>query len=328
MHELNHFNQKCKTKKLNQKTAGELLFFQLLKDIFLIFNLKYNPVILYQLTKLMIIPFMLFVLVFYSSLGRRLVRDRNISINSLLSFIIIIIGLCIFIYNNPDVTFVPGLLFAFLSILFSFILVLNKIDILETNKLLNSQQIELYLLNNDNLNNKSLIIFERSSIFPRIIISLIFGIIFDLPKMFSNNHFSLINQKYYQDVNGDLNNVLKDFLLAISFNAYSVIYLFIEKYRSPSNTSCLSTLLLFIDLFAQPFIVIYIAYSIYPKLSVFVFCIGYILYCIFEIKCLVIEMKDRILNEEQNNQEEQLNINNEDDSIFPDELNNVEIRNE
>lgn len=327
------FQPEVQDKKVKPKDCWRIAFFQLLKDIFLIFNLKYNPVILYQLTKLMIIPFMLYVLVFYSSLGRRLVRDRNISINSLLSFIIIIIGLCIFIYNNPDVTFVPGLLFAFLSILFSFILVLNKIDILETNKLLNSQQIELYLLNNDNLNNKSLIIFERSSIFPRIIISLIFGIIFDLPKMFSNNHFSLINQKYYQDVNGDLNDVLKDFLLAISFNSYSVIYLFIEKYRSPSNTSCLSTLLLFIDLFAQPFIVIYIAYSIYPKypntkLSVFVFCIGYILYCIFEIKCLVIEMKDRILNEEQNNQEEQLDINNEDDSIFPDELNNVEIRNE
>lgn len=151
--------------------------------------------------------------------------------------------------------------------------------------------------------------------------------------MFSNNHFSLINQKYYQDVNGDLNDVLKDFLLAISFNAYAVIYLFIEKYRSPSYTSCLSTLLLFIDLLAQPFIIIYIAYNIYPKypstkLSVFVFCIGYILYCIFEIKCLVIEMKDRNLNDEQNNQEEQLDINNEDDSIFPDELNNVEIRNE
>lgn len=252
-------------------------FTESISQIFLILNLKYNTVILFQISKLMMIPCILFILLFVASLNQT-TSDRESSINSILSFILIVIGLIIYITNNQEISFSPGLIIAFLSILLQFISIFEKIRIIIDNKIINEKSIKLYIISNNNIGLDNL---NSQFLFPKTIISLVLAIIFDLPSMYFKK-FSILNQK------ADLSILAHNFLYLVAFKIYGDIYSYIDN-NSSNTSSILYCLIYIIGVFGEPFIVIYIAYNKYTKyqnsgLAMIVFIMGYFLYCFFEIK--------------------------------------------
>lgn len=252
--------------------------FMSISQIFLLINLKYNSVILYQITKLLVIPFMLFVVLFISSLDRTNTTFLS-SMKNLLSFSIIVIGSYCYIINNDDVNFHPQLLLMFLSIIFSFINLVNKLGIANKYNMISHEKLEECLIHGGDLNAGFFNLSGAISL-QMFVICLILGIFSNINSITSNT-FYLIKPKC------DTLDLLKQVLQLIGILIFDAIFVSIDM---PQKTSSfLLNLIQFLILFLKPALLIIYSYKVYKSASnnltsIITFLVGYFSYCFFEMQ--------------------------------------------
>lgn len=268
-------------------------FFESLKEIFINLSLKHNPVILDQIIPMINLTTLLFLYVFFLSSIRsnnnQDKKNKNLAIPSFISFLIFSFGLFIYVHNNPEIKFSPGIIYGILSLIFYlvcfvlrvvFVIYFREIDGEEMN---NFGKADMFALLNEII--KGSIRFHRLIIFEKTFCILLACFIFE--SKFFHQFWDQIFE--FDEMIKYNSNLFFCLILASVFSAYDIVYKVIER-CSLSSTSTLKKVINGFYFFSFKFIVIIIALTVYKKypntsLGVVLFMIGYIFYVIFESIC-------------------------------------------
>lgn len=268
-------------------------FFESIKAILINLAIKYNPVIFDQIIPMINLPILLFLYVFFLSSIRsnnnQDQKNKKLTIPSFISFLIFTFGLTIYVYNNPEIKFSPGIIYELLSMIFCVICFILRIVFMfyfreiDGEDLNNFGKADLFALFNEIA--KGSIKFHRLIIFEKTFWILIFSFIFE------SKFFHLFWEQIFEfnEMIKYNSNLILFLILASIFSAYDVVYRVIER-CSLSSTSTFKEIINGIYFISFKFIVIIVALIVYNKypntsLGVVLFMIGYIFYVIFESMC-------------------------------------------
>lgn len=315
-----------------------------LSRICIYLNMKYNSVIFYQVSKLLIIPCMLAYSIFISPPFKQSsnASDNNKSneygkshIQSLLSFIIVLFGMYIFSLNDTEFKFTPGLFYAIISVVLASFYQILISSITQTCLAMNNNSNN----NSNSINNVTssevLLSLKRILSLPEFVITFIFGFWFDV-SFKTKNKFSFFDKKFMKKSKIDVSHIIFNIVLAAILLFYENIVFLISENSNSTSTSSLSSSIFFVIInMAKPILVIciglYMNIENITKLGIgaFIVTIGYLFYCFFELEALNKENQLRKMKfqEEEDNLEEPLGKRGE-EGIFHMALNTEELQNE